>query len=98
MAQISRIYALNNWVYLWDLCYLWEVFKKCIVMRIKGENASLEAVRSQTWVENESFPFFIPDFCAASAQKSGNVEEMLAFLPTLDLNRVFNALSTLDSH
>ena len=55
-----------------------------LLMRIKGKNASLEAVRSQTWVENESFPFFIPDFCAEAAQKSGNVEEMLAFLPTLD--------------
>ena len=55
-------------------------------MRIKGRNVSLEArsetVRSQTWVENEHFPFFIPDFCAVSAQKSGGEGEMSVFLPT----------------
>ena len=51
-------------------------------MRIKGRNVSLEAVRSQTWVENEHFPFFIPDFCAVAAQKSGGGGEMPVSLPT----------------
>ena len=53
-----------------------------LLMRVKGRNVSLEAVRSQTWVENEHFPFFIPDFCAVAAQKSGGEGEMSVFLPT----------------
>ena len=52
-------------------------------MLIKGKSASIEAARSQTWVENESFPIFIPDFFAVTAKKSGNEGEIPVFLPTL---------------
>ncbi|MCB0844606.1 MAG: hypothetical protein KDE26_15235 [Bacteroidetes bacterium] len=46
----------------------------------------------------------LPDFCAATAQKSGNMEEMPASLPTLgsdgagDLTASKTYASTLDSH
>ena len=53
-------------------------------MLIKGKSASIEAARSQTWVENESFPIFIPDFFAVTAKKSGREEDTFLVLPTFD--------------
>ena len=38
MAQISRIYTPSHEIYLWNLCYLWEVFKKCTVVRLEEIN------------------------------------------------------------